>query len=87
MTVTPGTNPLTSGTVVTITYTGGTPGDKIKVDMDDGGIPTPKTDSVEITLDANGEGTATWTVPTWDLVNFNAPGVGEISRQIVPPVM
>ena len=76
-----GGSTLNVGQVVTITYTGGTPGATITIDMDNAG---PKTDSVQITLDSEGNGSATWTVPTWAAVNFNAPGVDEISRTINP---
>ena len=57
-------------------------GETIIVEIDDGGT---QTDSLEIELDANGEGSTTWKVPDWDGANFNAPDATEVTRWILRP--
>ncbi len=57
-------------------------GQTITVDIDDGTFPVPETDSVQITLDAAGNGSTTWDVEDWDQANFNAPGVPTVNRRI-----
>lgn len=78
-------DPLTVGEKATITYSNpDRAGQTIIVDIDDGGVPTPKTSFVEITLDAAGDGSAKWTVPNWEGANFQAPGVGTQTVVILP---
>ncbi len=61
-------------------------GETIIVEIDDGGSPRTQTDSLEIELDASGEGSTTWKVPDWDGANFNAPDATEVTRWILRPI-
>ena len=70
-------NPITVGSSITISYADpGRAGTTIEVEMDNG----TKTETVKIKLDTNGQGSATWTVPDWEVVFFNAPGATEVTR-------
>ena len=74
---------LVGGTDVTIGYSGGSPGTTVTVTIDGPQFPVPQTVEIEIQLDQNGNGTATWKVPLlWDFARFTAPGVSEIGRWI-----
>jgi len=74
---------LVAGTTVTIGYSDpGRANTSITVDIDNGELPTPNVQHVQIDLDANGNGSATWQVPSWDLGLFNAPNVHEEMRVI-----
>ena len=44
----------------------------------------PKTQTIEVALDSDGNGTATWTVAAWELVAFRVVGIGEATRVILP---
>lgn len=77
---------LTPGDTITIGYSNpALAGQKVTVKIDDGGVPSPQTSTVEIMLDASGNGTAPWTVPVWELARFNAPGAPEQTRAIEDP--
>lgn len=39
--------------------------------------------TVTITLDADGNGSATWLVPNWDSAVFSAPGAADVRRAVV----
>ena len=52
------------------------------IEIDDGSLPTPNTQELVIHLDANGNGTAEWTVPNWDWASFNTKGAQEVTRGI-----
>jgi len=84
MTVTP--DVLTVGGEATITYSDpGLANQTIIIAIDDMGIPTPRTDFVEIELGADGKGQKKWTVPSWDLAHFVAPDGSENACPIVTP--
>lgn len=55
----------------------------VMIDIDNGMRRSTLTAVIEIVLDANGMGTATWQVPAWMGANFNAPGVTEVHRVII----
>lgn len=81
LSVTP--NPLVKGGQAQVTITGGPPDTTVTVHIDNGG---DKTDTLGIDLDENGNGSASWTVPSdWDLAKFNYDGQ-EVVRQIVAPI-
>lgn len=74
-------NPLSAGGTATITISGGTPNSSVTVSINDGTSPPhTKTDSVNVTLDANGDGQATWPVPAsgWSFAIFSAPGASPV---------
>jgi hypothetical protein len=60
-------DPARKGSVVYVTVTGGVPA---------------STTEVAVQLDANGNGTTTWTVPSWRFVTFCMPGVAQISLPV-----
>ena len=62
-------------------------GQTILVEIEDGGLVDPQHATVSIRLDANGYGTATWSVPSsgWTVAHFNAPGAQQITRQVTKP--
>jgi hypothetical protein len=75
---------LTSGGVATICYRNASLANQaIVIDVDNGMRRNPINGVIEIHLDANGVGKATWSVPNWLGANFNAPGVTEVHRVIV----
>lgn len=75
---------LTSGGVATICYRNASLANQtIVIDVDNGMRREPISGMIEIHLDANGVGKATWNVPSWLGANFNAPGVTEVHRVIV----
>jgi hypothetical protein len=80
ITVTP--DPLQSGGTANVCIEGGTPNAMALVEIDDGGLPTPQTDHVDIVLDENGNGCATWSVPLWPSANFNSDGCSQVTREI-----
>jgi hypothetical protein len=55
---------------------------KIIVTIDNGRLPEPTYEYVEIQLDDNGYGSAEWEVAAWNNAFFNAPGVEEQARVI-----
>lgn len=75
---------LTAGGQATVKYFNpAKAGQQVVVEIDDGGYPTPKTSFILVTLDNEGAGTGTWTVPTdWDGATFNAPGAVQVTRAI-----
>lgn len=60
-------------------------GEKVTVEINDGGFPNPKVQKVEIQLDDSGEGSGSWTVPEWVAAHFNAPQAQERTRFINKP--
>jgi hypothetical protein len=71
---------LVQGGTATVTYSNAAmAGQTVVVDIDNGSRRNLVTCTLEITLDANGNGSAAWTVPTWDVAKFNAPGAAEVS--------
>lgn len=71
---------LSQGKSATISYSNpGMAGQTVVVDVDNGMQRDPQTATIEIQLDAKGNGSATWTVPCWSLAKFNAPGAAEVS--------
>ena len=75
-------NPLTVGGTATVSVGGAEPNSPVTINIDNGGEP-PETASVTIQTDANGNGSNTWTVKSWDLAKFNTAGAEEIQRTIV----
>jgi len=82
LSVTP--NPLVKGGQAEVTITGGPPNTTVTVDIDNGG---DLTDTLEIELDAAGNGSASWTVPAsnWLQAKFNYDDQ-EVVRPIVNPI-
>ncbi len=75
---------LAQGGTATISYSNrAMAGQTVVVDIDNGMQRNRQTATVEITLDANGFGSATWAVPAWMIAKFNAPSVDECSRVVV----
>lgn len=76
LTISPGTT-VQAGALVTFNYSNpGLPNRTVVVQIT-GGIP-PTTYDVVIVLDANGNGSGTWTVPAgWRKGYVNAPGCAE----------
>jgi hypothetical protein len=71
---------LTQGGSATLSYSNpAMAGQTVVIDIDNGMVRRRETTSVEIVLDAKGNGTALWTVPAWDFAKFNAPGVAEVA--------
>ena len=82
ITVTP--DPLQAGGTASVSITGGT-GPTATVKIDDGGDP-PQTDTLEITLNDEGDGARDWNVPAdWPVANFNAEGALEVSVLVTRP--
>lgn len=82
LTVNPGV--LTKGGSATVHYSNpAMAGQTVVVDIDNGMRHNTQYAHVEIVLDANGAGTAIWTVPDWHGAKFNAPGVTEVSCPIL----
>lgn len=76
LTVNPGT--LQRGSSAQIRYRNPQrAGETVLVEIDNGLRRNPQSTAIEITLDANGEGSASWVVPDWLGANFNAPDVPE----------
>lgn len=83
LSVTP--DPLTGGGTATVCIEGGA-GPTVTVLIDNGVLPSPAQQNVEISVNDSGDGCATWNVPTdWNVANFNAPGCTQVSRLIEPP--
>jgi hypothetical protein len=58
-------------------------GDRITVAVDNGGLPMPIEESIEIQLDDEGSGCSLWPVPqSWTIANFNHPGCSQVTRPI-----
>jgi hypothetical protein len=78
-TVTP--DGLWAGSTATISYSDpNLAGKTILVEITDCGVPTQQEAYVTIQLDANGNGSATWSVPEagWTEARFSAPEAGEV---------
>lgn len=76
-------NPLIQGENAQISVSGATPSSTITVTIDDGGAPTPTETTVQVAIDENGNGSATWGVPSdWGWANFNTPGALEVARRV-----
>jgi hypothetical protein len=75
-------DPLRSGGVAEVRIQGGAPNGRVMVDVDDGGLPTPRIESVEVVLDERGDGRATWNVPPWPCATFSSPGCETVTREI-----
>lgn len=75
---------LKSGRAVSITYSNAALANQVvRIDVDNGMRRRTRTAVIEISLDANGVGTATWQVMAWMGANFNAPGAAELHRVII----
>jgi hypothetical protein len=77
---------LVQGQTVTVSYSDPSkPNQTVTVEIDNGGFPVATVVTVEIQLDAQGNGSKRWTVPEWDAARFNAPGCEQESRSIDDP--
>lgn len=75
---------LQSGSAIRIEYRNPElAGKKVTVAIDNGQRRGTERTQVTIQLDANGQGSAVWTVPEWRAANFNAPAVVEVNCPIV----
>ena len=75
---------LQSGSAVRIEYRNPElAGKKVTIAIDNGQRRGTERTEVTIELDANGQGSAVWTVPEWRAANFNAPAVVEVNCPIV----
>ena len=69
---------LKTGQSVSIGYSNPSmAGQTVVIEVDNGMRNETRTVSIEIHLDENGRGAASWTVPSWFGANFNAPGAAE----------
>ena len=83
-TLTVGGAVLQQGSSVQVSYSNAAMGGQtIVVDVDNGMRRNTQVSTIEITLDANGNGSAMWNVPTWTAANFNAPGAPEVSCSVL----
>jgi hypothetical protein len=57
-------------------------GQSVVINVTDGRRKNPQTAVIEIVLDSNGNGCASWSVPSWFMATFNAPGACEVSCPI-----
>ncbi len=72
-----------AGSQVTITYSNEElANEAIYMEIDDGGRHDPQAEYILMLLDGEGEGEVNWTLPQWDLANFNAPGAQVVTRMI-----
>jgi hypothetical protein len=62
-------NPAMAGQKITITITSGDPA-------------RPETQTIRITLDEDGKGSAQWDVPSWNSALFSAPSAADV-RQLI----
>lgn len=85
LTVNPST--LTAGGTATISYADPSKaGETVVVQIDNGGYPSLVVDEVLIDLDANGNGSATWHVPSdWWSATFQAPDAPSVNCAVVRP--
>lgn len=76
-------DPLEEGKDATVCVEGSsqTPGTKITVQVTDG---EEHVDSIEIVIDENGSGCATWTVPDWGEAHFTYSTCEKVVRPIIP---
>jgi transcriptional accessory protein Tex/SPT6 len=75
---------LTQGSVATVTYRNPSlAGQTVVITVNNGARPTPQAQTIEIALDENGKGEATWSVPYWYGAKFNAPDVQEVFCAVV----
>jgi hypothetical protein len=71
---------LMGGSEVTINYDNPSrPNQSITIEIDSG---MGDVQTVVIETDANGSGSAQWTVPSWDGAVFNGPEAGALSKSI-----
>lgn len=76
-------NDLIAGRAITVRYSDpDRAGQTITVEIDSAGFPSMIVVERQVTLDDQGNGSFEWTVPEWLVANFNAPGVGEVTRFI-----
>lgn len=82
-TITISPSPATAGLPILVTYTGGTPGDMVTVELDNG---SSQSTLLHIQLGESGEGTAAWEVPEtgWPLINATSPGCLEVTAAVIP---
>jgi len=74
---------MTAGDQIDITYSNSDrAGQTVTVKLDNGDPFDPEVLTLEVTVSANGVGTVTWTIPSWKLVNLNAPDASEVTRAI-----
>ncbi len=77
--------PPTAGTVAIVTYSNpALHGQTVTVTIDNGGSPA-SVQTLQITLDADGNGSKGWLVPWWTWASLNAPGVVQQNTSIVFP--
>lgn len=75
---------LRAGDSATINYSNpNRAGQVVLIEIDNGSRRTPQTATIEIHLDANGNGSASWAVPAWMVAKFNAPDAAEVSCPVV----
>lgn len=76
---------LQAGGVANITYHNpALAGAEVTIDIDDGSLPSPKTQKITVILDQNGTAQIAWPVPNWEFAKFNADNVPEVGRIILP---
>lgn len=73
---------LEEGSKIDVGITGGAANSTVIVEISDDDPINPETITIKVHLDADGKGSATWTVPSWSEATFNADGFGEQSRLI-----
>lgn len=82
--LTVGPDVLQAGNAVRLQYSSPSrAGQTVVVTIDDGVRRSGRVATIEIKLDANGNGAASWTVPAWEAANFNAPGAVEVNCPVV----
>ncbi|MBL8727991.1 MAG: hypothetical protein JNM25_06145 [Planctomycetes bacterium] len=75
---------LTQGSVTTVAYSNpNMAGQTVVITVDNGDRRNPQTTTIEIVLNEDGRGAATWNVPYWTAAKFNAPDVEEVYCPIV----
>ena len=73
---------LAAGGTATVTITGGPAFSGVTVEIDNG---VDQHDTLNVTLDENGNGSAEWNVPAsgWNLARFNYGDASTVTRPIV----
>lgn len=75
---------LNSGTSASVSYSNPAKANTlVLIAVDNGSRRHPQSATIEIMLDGNGNGTATWMVPSWALAKFNGPDASEVACPIV----
>lgn len=77
---------LTPGETIDISFVDASQANgTVIITLDNGDSVKPERIDIEIKLDGNGKGSASWTVPDWWEVHANGGGAKEVSRQIEEP--